>query len=217
MPRFRSIGFMPAAAALAPSRTIAWARTVAVVVPSPAASLVFDATSRTHLGAHIFEFVGELDFLGDGDAVLADARRAVGFVEDDVAAFRTQRHPHRIGQNVDAAQHPLARIAMKPDFLCRHGLLPSRKPADAVYSTTPMMSLSFATTKSSRSMLISVLDTLRTASPLSSPRLPARQADKLPNSTHSALGSFAGWAPRKSRNGHTADQSGDATRPRAPS
>src|SRR5437899_4043225 len=47
MPRLRSIGFIPAATALAPSRTIAWASTVAVVVPSPAASLVFDATSRT--------------------------------------------------------------------------------------------------------------------------------------------------------------------------
>src|SRR3979409_2248570 len=47
MPRLRSIGFMPAATALAPSRTIAWASTVAVVVPSPAWSEVFDATSRT--------------------------------------------------------------------------------------------------------------------------------------------------------------------------
>ena len=47
MPRFRSIGFMPAATAFAPSRTIAWASTVAVVVPSPAISLVLDATSRT--------------------------------------------------------------------------------------------------------------------------------------------------------------------------
>src|SRR6476660_7716430 len=46
-PRLRSIGFMPAATSFAPSRTIAWARTVAVVVPSPAWSLVFDATSRT--------------------------------------------------------------------------------------------------------------------------------------------------------------------------
>ena len=35
-PRLRSIGFMPAATALAPSRTIACASTVAVVVPSPA-------------------------------------------------------------------------------------------------------------------------------------------------------------------------------------
>ena len=47
IPRFRSIGFMPAATDLAPSRTIAAASTVAVVVPSPAASAAFDATSRT--------------------------------------------------------------------------------------------------------------------------------------------------------------------------
>src|SRR5216683_6187207 len=47
MPRLRSIGFMPAATDFTPSRTIAWARTVAVVVPSPARSLVLLATSRT--------------------------------------------------------------------------------------------------------------------------------------------------------------------------
>ena len=46
-PRFRSIGFIPAATAFEPSRTIACARTVAVVVPSPAMSFVFEATSRT--------------------------------------------------------------------------------------------------------------------------------------------------------------------------
>src|SRR6266516_2896844 len=47
IPRFRSIGFMPAATDLAPSRTIDCASTVAVVVPSPAVSLVLEATSRT--------------------------------------------------------------------------------------------------------------------------------------------------------------------------
>src|SRR5215471_3751877 len=47
MPRLRSIGFMPAATDLAPSFTIEAASTVAVVVPSPAVSLVFWATSRT--------------------------------------------------------------------------------------------------------------------------------------------------------------------------
>src|SRR5271155_390663 len=47
IPRFRSIGFMPAATDLAPSRTMAAARTVAVVVPSPAASADLEATSRT--------------------------------------------------------------------------------------------------------------------------------------------------------------------------
>src|SRR3954452_22731447 len=46
-PRFRSIGFMPAATDFAPSRTIEAARTVAVVVPSPATSFDFEATSRT--------------------------------------------------------------------------------------------------------------------------------------------------------------------------
>src|SRR5215472_6975098 len=47
MPRLRSIGFMPAATALAPSLTIEAASTVAVVVPSPAKSDDFEATSRT--------------------------------------------------------------------------------------------------------------------------------------------------------------------------
>src|SRR5512143_3561953 len=46
-PRFKSIGFMPAATALEPSLTIAAASTVAVVVPSPAKSEDFEATSRT--------------------------------------------------------------------------------------------------------------------------------------------------------------------------
>src|SRR5271155_6067092 len=47
MPRFKSIGFTPAATSLRPSFMIEAASTVAVVVPSPAISLVFEATSRT--------------------------------------------------------------------------------------------------------------------------------------------------------------------------
>ncbi len=46
-PRFRSIGFMPAATCFMPSRTMAAASSVAVVVPSPATSDVRAATSRT--------------------------------------------------------------------------------------------------------------------------------------------------------------------------
>ena len=45
IPRFRSIGFMPATTAFAPSEAIAEASTVAVVVPSPASSLALFATS----------------------------------------------------------------------------------------------------------------------------------------------------------------------------
>src|ERR1043165_1269285 len=47
MPRLRAIGFAPAATVFTPSRKMACASTVAVVVPSPATSLVFEAPSRT--------------------------------------------------------------------------------------------------------------------------------------------------------------------------
>ena len=47
MPRLSAIGFAPAVTFLSPSRKIACASTVAVVVPSPAMSDVFVATSFT--------------------------------------------------------------------------------------------------------------------------------------------------------------------------
>ena len=47
MPRLSSIGFMPATTSLLPSRKMACASTVAVVVPSPATSEVLLATSFT--------------------------------------------------------------------------------------------------------------------------------------------------------------------------
>ncbi len=47
MPFFRAAGEAPAATFFRPSRTSAWASTVAVVVPSPAMSLVLVATSFT--------------------------------------------------------------------------------------------------------------------------------------------------------------------------
>ena len=42
------MGFIPAATDLTPSLKIALAKTVAVVVPSPASSLVFEATDFTN-------------------------------------------------------------------------------------------------------------------------------------------------------------------------
>ena len=47
IPRFSSMGLAPAVTFLRPSRKIAWASTVAVVVPSPARSEVLVATSFT--------------------------------------------------------------------------------------------------------------------------------------------------------------------------
>src|SRR3954465_4060055 len=109
-PRLRSIGFMPAATALPPSLTMAWARTVAVVVPSPAKSEDFEGDFAHHLRAHVLELIFELDLLGDSDAVLGDARCAEALVDHDVAALRAERHLHRIGECIDAAQHAVARI-----------------------------------------------------------------------------------------------------------
>ena len=49
IPRRMPIGLAPAVTFLIPSRTMAWVKTVAVVVPSPAISLVLEATSDTNL------------------------------------------------------------------------------------------------------------------------------------------------------------------------
>src|SRR5581483_5471897 len=75
-----------------------------------------------HLRAHVLELAFELDLLGDGDAVLGDAGGAVALVDDDVAALRTERHLDGVGENVDAAQHAVARVGGKFNFLGSHYL-----------------------------------------------------------------------------------------------
>ena len=74
MPRLRSIGFMPAATDLAPSRTIACGEhgRGGGAVAGEIVGLLRDFAH--HLRAHVLELVFELDLLGDGDAVLGDAR-----------------------------------------------------------------------------------------------------------------------------------------------
>ena len=63
-----------------------------------------------HLGAHVLELVGEFDLLRHRHAVLGRARGAEALLDDDVAALGAERHLHCIGENVDAAEHPLTRI-----------------------------------------------------------------------------------------------------------
>src|SRR5215204_3697503 len=112
MPRLRSIGFMPAATDLAPSRTMAWASTVAVVVtlgPKGRNSAGFARHLAHHLGAHVLELVRELDLFGDGDTVLGHTRRAEALVEHDIAALGAERHLHGASKDVDPAQHLLTR------------------------------------------------------------------------------------------------------------
>ena len=66
-----------------------------------------------HLRAHVLELILKLDLLGDGDAVLGRAGSAERLLEDDVAALGPERDLDRIGQDVDAAHHPLARVGGK--------------------------------------------------------------------------------------------------------
>ena len=73
-----------------------------------------------HLRAHVLELVLELDLLGDGDAVLGRARRAVGLVDDDVAALGAERDLHRVGEDIDAAQHAVTRVGGKSNFFGSH-------------------------------------------------------------------------------------------------
>ena len=77
-----------------------------------------------HLGAHVLELVFKLDFLGDGDAVLGDARCAERLVDDDVAALGAERDLHGVGEDVDAAQHALAGVAGEFYFFGSHLLAP---------------------------------------------------------------------------------------------
>src|SRR5216110_3328199 len=77
MPRLRSIGFMPEATNFMPSRTIAWARTVAGDVGGLGRDFL------AHLRAHVLEFVLQLDLLRDRHAVLGDGRGAERALEHD--------------------------------------------------------------------------------------------------------------------------------------
>src|SRR6266536_118504 len=76
-----------------------------------------------HLGAHVLELVFKLDLLGDGDTVLGDPWCAEGFVQHDVATLGPKCHTHRVGENVDAAQHLVAGIHREPYVFRSHVVL----------------------------------------------------------------------------------------------
>ena len=89
-----------------------------MVVPSPATSEVFDATSRTIWAPMFSSGILELDFFGYGDAVFGDGGRTEFLFDDDVAAFGAERHFDGIRQNIHAAQNRLAGIFSMQNLLC---------------------------------------------------------------------------------------------------
>src|SRR6516162_8303622 len=121
-PCLRSIGFMPAATPFVPSLTIAWARIVAVVVPSPACSEVFEATSRT-ICAPMFSNLFSSSISLATVTPFGDARRAERLIEHDIAAFGAECYAHRVGENVDPVHHFVTSIDRKFHFLGSHVVL----------------------------------------------------------------------------------------------
>ena len=57
-----------------------------------------------HLGAHVFEFIFELDFLCNRDTVFGDGRRTKRLVEHNVTALGAQRNFYGVCKHVDATQ-----------------------------------------------------------------------------------------------------------------
>ena len=102
---------------------MAWARTVAVVVPSPATSEVLRSNFADHLRAHVLEAVGQFDFFGNGDAVFGDGRRTEFLFDDYVAALGAESDFHGIGQYVDAAEDRLSGFFSVNDLLCHCSFL----------------------------------------------------------------------------------------------
>ncbi len=76
------------------------------------------------LRADILTRVLQLDLLGNRHAVLGRARRAERFLNDDVTAFRTQRHLHGVGDDIHALQKILAGFFMKSYFFSSHCFSP---------------------------------------------------------------------------------------------
>ncbi len=79
-----------------------------------------------HLGAHVLVLVFEGDFLGHGDAVLGDGRRAEAFLQDDIAALGPQGDLDSPGELAHALANGIAGFLFKCDLL-GHASSPSSK------------------------------------------------------------------------------------------
>ena len=75
-----------------------------------------------HFGAHVLEFIGELDLLGDRHSILGDGGGAEGLLDDDVAPLGAQGHGYGIAQGDHAAQNGLARWLVEGDLFGWHKL-----------------------------------------------------------------------------------------------
>ena len=138
IPLLRSIGFIPAATALLPSLTMDWANTVAVVVPSPASSEVWDATCFS-ICAPIFSnlFSSSISLATDTPSLVT-----VGAPKD---LSKTTFLP--LGPSVTLTAFAsvftpssICDLALSPNFTSFADII--YLPIKKIYSTTPKISLS---------------------------------------------------------------------------
>ena len=120
MPRLSSIGLAPAVTFLRPSRKIAWASTVAVVVPSPARSEVLVATSFTICAPMFSSGSSSSISLATVTPSLVTVGRAELLVDDDVPALGAEGDLDRLGQLVDAPLELGAGVGVEEQFLRCH-------------------------------------------------------------------------------------------------
>ena len=71
------------------------------------------------LSTHVLDRILQLNFLGDGHAVVGDGGGAVGLLQGDVAALGAKRHLDSVGQLAHAGSERAAGVGFKLDFF-RH-------------------------------------------------------------------------------------------------
>ena len=102
---------------------MAWASTVAVVVPSPATSEVLEATSFTicaPMFSNLFSSSISLATVTPSLVMVGEPKR---LLDDDVAALGAEGDLDRVGERVHALQDRVAGALIEQDFLGSHVVL----------------------------------------------------------------------------------------------
>jgi len=154
-----SIGFEPAATRRAPSLKMAWASTVAVVVPVAGHVRGLGRHFLDHLPAHVGHLVGKLDFLATVTPSLVTVGEPHDFSMMTFASAWTQRRLDGVGENVEPLGYGLTG-GLGENMISLAAMMISF-PA---YSMTPRMSSSRRIMCSTPSILMSLPSTWRTGS-----------------------------------------------------
>ena len=120
IPRLSDIGSWPAATILTPSLKIERARTVAVVVPSPATSEVLEATSLTICAPMFSNLSSSSISLATVTPSLVTVGAPKLFSSTTLRPLGPKRHRHGVGQNIDPLLDFLPRILRKANNFGRH-------------------------------------------------------------------------------------------------